>query len=191
MKKLGELVFLSSSSFYFGGEKIEDLKLYRINEEYAKFIYNNDKKVSKSFHIKNKRPFVGIILRINNINYFAPLSSPKNKHKNMKNNIDFIKINKGRDGVINLNNMIPILMNQCYEIDIKEEIKNDKKYGIILKYQLVWCNKNSEQIINSAKRLYSLIVNNKANLNLKNRCCNFKFLEKKLNQFILNQRKSE
>ena len=75
----------------------------------------------KSFDIKNRRPFVGIILKINGINYFAPLSSPKEKHLNMKNNIDFIKINKGRDGVINLNNMIPIPEEQCYEINIKEE----------------------------------------------------------------------
>ena len=50
----------------------------------------------------------------------------------MKNKIDFIKINSGRDGVINLNNMIPI-PEECYEIKLKEEIKNDKKYGIILK----------------------------------------------------------
>lgn len=109
----------------------------------------------------------------------------------MKNNIDFIKINKGRDGVINLNNMIPIPNEQYYEINVKEEICKDKKYGLILKYQIKWCNENKEQIFNNAKKLYNLIKNNKANLNLKKRCCDFKILEKELNQFILNQEKSE
>lgn len=147
--------------------------------------------ILKSFDNKSKRPYIGIILEINNVNYFAPLSSPKKKHENMKNSIDFIKINKGRDGVINLNNMIPIPSEQCYEIDIKEEIKIDKKYGLILKYQIIWCNKNKENIIKKAKKLYNLIINDRANFSLKNRCCNFKVLEEKLNQFILNQSESE
>ena len=109
----------------------------------------------------------------------------------MKNNIDFMKINKGRDGVINLNNMIPIPKEQYFEIDIKQEIFKDKKYGLILKYQIEWCNKNKEQILKNAKKLYNLITNNKANSNLKKRCCDFKSLEKKLYQFSLNQEKSE
>ena len=105
----------------------------------------------------------------------------------MKNNVDFIKINKGRNGVINLNNMIPIPKNQFYEIDIKDEIQKDKKYGIILKYQTKWCNENKNQIIKNAEKLYNLIINNKANFNLKNRCCEFKSLEKNLNQFKLKK----
>ena len=145
----------------------------------------------KSYDVKEKRPFVGIILKINNINYFAPLSSPKEKHKKMKNNIDFLKINDGRDGVINLNNMIPIPYQYYYKIDISDEIKKDKKYGLILKYQIKWCNTNLERIVNNAEKLYNLIINNKANLNIKKRCCNFKSLETKLNQYILNQEKSE
>ena len=172
-------------------KNIEELKLYRINEKYAKYIYNQDEKVLKAYDIKNKTPFIGIILKINEINYFAPLSSPKKKHERMKNSIDFIKINNGRDGVINLNNMIPIPEEQYNEINIKEEMQKDRKYGIILKYQIKWCNENKEQIINNAKRLYNLITNEKANLSLTKRCCDFKFLETKLNQFILNQEKSE
>ena len=109
----------------------------------------------------------------------------------MKNKIDFIKINSGRDGVINLNNMIPIPEEECYEINLKEEIKNDKKYGIILKYQIKWCNNNKEQIVNNARKLYNLIISEKVSLTLKNRCCDFKVLETKLNQYILNQEKSE
>lgn len=141
--------------------------------------------------MKNRRPFIGIILKINEINYFAPLSSPKKKHENMKNTVDFIKINRGRDGVINLNNMIPILKEEYNEIDIKGEIQNNKKYGLILKYQIKWCNENKMQIINNAKKLYNLIINEKASLNLKSRCCNFKFLETKLNQFISKRENNE
>ena len=58
-------------------KEIEELKLYRIEEEYAKYIYNLDEKVLIAYNVKNKRPFIGIILKINEIDYFAPLSSPK------------------------------------------------------------------------------------------------------------------
>ena len=43
----------------------------------------------------------------------------------------------------------------------------------------------------NAEKLYKLVSNNKVNLNIQKRCCNFKFLETKLNQYILNQEKSE
>lgn len=43
------------------------------------------------------RPYIGVLLEINNkIKYFAPLSSPKIKHRNMKTQIDFIKIDGGK-----------------------------------------------------------------------------------------------
>lgn len=55
---------------------------------------------------KAKRPFLGIVLTINDFSYYAPLTSPKPKHIKMKDQIDFIKINDGHWGAINLNNMI-------------------------------------------------------------------------------------
>ncbi len=97
----------------------------------------------------------------------------------MKNSLDFLKINNGRDGIINLNNMIPVPMRCCSKIDIQEEINKDKKYGLILKYQFNWCNENNERIYGNANKLYKLIVNNNANIKLKERCCNFKYLEEK------------
>lgn len=47
--------------------------------------------------------YIGIILEVKGIKYFAPLSSFKNKHKQMKEGVDFIKIKDY--AVINLNNM--------------------------------------------------------------------------------------
>lgn len=162
---------------------MEDLHLYRITEEYSKYMYEENNKAMKSFESKRRRPYIGIVLEINNINYFAPMSSPKEKHKLMKNNIDFIKINNGRDGIINLNNMIPVPLLYCEKIDINQEIKQNKKYGLILKYQYIWCNENKDYILNKANKLYNLIIFNKANMNLKNRCCDFKYLEEKYKIF--------
>ena len=38
---------------------------------------------------KQTRPFIGILLTVNENAYYAPLSSPKPKHLKMKNQIDF------------------------------------------------------------------------------------------------------
>ena len=51
---------------------------------------------------------MGYLFKINDCEYFAPLSSPKIKHKKLKNTLDLIKIKNGKYGVINFNNMIPV-----------------------------------------------------------------------------------
>ena len=84
------------------------LNIYTINEKYIRYLKKYDKKVPECFDKKSNRPFIGIILNINNILYFAPFTSPKRKHLKMKNKIDFLKIDNGKLGAINFNNMIPV-----------------------------------------------------------------------------------
>ena len=52
------------------------------------------------------RKYIGVVLEVNGLSYFAPLSSFKLKHKKMKEGVDFIKIKDY--AVININNMIPV-----------------------------------------------------------------------------------
>lgn len=158
------------------------LKFYTVREEYTNYLRIYDSRVPYTFEEKSKRPFVGIVFKINNINYFAPLSSPKLKHKTMKNQIDFIKINSGEYGAINLNNMIPIELNQCKLIDIiinNKDNKDDIMYKNLLINQIDWCNKNIEKILKATSKIYYTITLNKANKRLMDRCCNFKLLEEK------------
>lgn len=60
---------------------------------------------------KELRSFIGIVFEINNCEYFASLSSPKEKHLKMHNTLDFVKIDNGKFGAINFNNMMPIQSN--------------------------------------------------------------------------------
>jgi protein AbiQ len=95
------------------------LKFYTADIDYCNYLRKNDACVPYIQDEKSTRPFVGILLTVEDLNYFAPLASPKPKHKNMKNQLDFIKINGGEWGIINLNNMIPIHTNCLGKIDIK------------------------------------------------------------------------
>ena len=78
-----------------------------------------DSKVSYNAGYKELRPFIGALFKVNNCEYFAPLSSPKPKHKVLKNSIDMIRIKEGVYGVINFNNMIPVTKNNYSIIDLR------------------------------------------------------------------------
>ena len=68
---------------------------------------------------KDNRVFVGIIVICGMHKYCIPLSSPKEKHKRMKNSMDFSKIEVDGKllGVLNFNLMIPIEEKQLQMID--------------------------------------------------------------------------
>lgn len=154
------------------------MKFYYIKDDYIALLKKYDKKVDDNKH--DRRPYIGIVLDINGTNYFAPLTSPKVKHKKMKNSKDFRKISGGTYGAINFNNMIPVVNDALILIDILS-IK-DNAYKRLLQNQYT-CIRTDQDIIKSvAKNLYELVLTQDSKLTsndikIKKRCCNFKLLE--------------
>lgn len=163
----------------------QSLKIVKVDYKYCNYLRKFDNKVSYNNGNKELRPFIGVLFKINNCEYFAPLSSPKPKHKTLKNTLDLIKINKGIYGVINFNNMIPVTNNNYVEFDLKKKAKdkNEMKRINLLKNQLRWLTLNKKDIIVKSKLLYNLYNSNKLPKNVRDRCCNFKLLEEKCNEY--------
>ena len=69
-------------------KKGEELYFVILTSSYLAYLSSYESKVSK----KTDRPFIGVILKVENREYFAPLSSPKEKHKKMRETMDIIKI---------------------------------------------------------------------------------------------------
>ena len=94
--------------------KQKRLSLYTVNIKYIRNLHNqgDDRVFSVSPQTgKDNRPFVGIVIICEDKQYCIPLSSPKEKHKTMKNSVDFHRIldAKGKViGVLDFNNMIPV-----------------------------------------------------------------------------------
>ena len=168
------------------------LLFYRVNPVYCDFLRQYDNRVPYTSAEKQLRPFVGIILEEGNgIKCFAPLTSPKPKHLTMKNQIDFLKINGGVWGAINFNNMIPIHEQNLMKVDLiirSGDTRAEINYKNLLTNQLSWCNSNRENILNKARKLYSLITEGKAPEKLTERCCDFNLLEEKYSVYIEMQR---
>lgn len=160
-------------------------KLVKVDYNYCNYLRRFDSKVTFNYGQKELRPFIGVLFPIDDKEYFAPLSSPKPKHKKMKNTLDFFKIDNGTLGAINFNNMIPVKKNNYTIISLnKKNLKKDElNYQELLKNQLSWLNSHQLQIKNKAKLLYIKYINDKLNKKIYDRCCNFLLLEKKCDTY--------
>ena len=134
-----------------------------------------------NFNKKENRPFVGILFEINDCMYFAHLSSPKPKHLKIKANMEILKLDSGKLGVINFNNTIPVTKNNIIKIDLNGQYytKSDKQYNYLLKDQLTWLNRHSDRIYGKSQKLYDKYINGTLYKSLFERCCNFPLLEEK------------
>ena len=164
---------------------ILNLKIVRVSSDYCDYLREFDDKVSYNKYEKELRPFIGILFKIDECEYFAPLSSPKEKHKKMKNTVDFFKIKNGELGAVNFNNMIPVNKNNYSLVELNKETltMSEFKYQKLLKEQLEWLNANYYQVRNKSFKLYNLYNDGKLPENIMKRCCDFKLLEQKCNQY--------
>ena len=169
------------------------LYLYTLDLKYIRDLHNVDDRVlsiSPQTH-KSNRPFVGVVIIVDKHQYCIPLSSPKEKHHNMKNDVDFSRIiveNK-LIGVLNFNSMIPVNNNVIAKLNIKISPLDsiaDKSYKILCAKELNWVQKNQDIIVRKANKLYNMIISGKANGNLKKRCLDFQILEKVLYSRTMN-----
>ena len=152
---------------------MDRLKFYNIDDQYIEYLYQFDKKVP--FNKNSKRPYIGIILEINGITYFAPMFSPKQQHSKYKANATHIRIGE-KLGMIKLNNMIPASKEYLKYINFNDI--QDKKYKNLLIQQNNFIQLNTEDIRQTAEKLYKFVTIDKKEFFIK-LCCDFKLLEEK------------
>lgn len=157
------------------------LNIYEIDPDYISYLSGfeehlfRNKKISQNFN----RKYVGIVLSINGFDYFAPLSSFKEKHKRLSETLDFIKI--GQYAVINLNNMFPASIESCKQINFNEI--QDLNYKNLLRNEYRIIRKKAALILNNANEVYRHKLINDGKSKLSQRCNDFKLLEEKLKEY--------
>ena len=118
-------------------------QFYHINEHYVSYLHSIDNRVQ--YNKGQRRPYVGVVLSINGVDYYVPLESPKDNHANIKGGGPVMKLDEGRLGVMGFNNMIPVLDSCLIKFDI--QAVRDTKYKMLLLNQLEYCNKNRDLIL--------------------------------------------
>ena len=155
---------------------MKNLKLYYIDEGYINYLRQFDLNVA--YNKNTSRPYIGIVYTYNNFNYFAPLASPKPKHKEIKSNaIDIYKIKDGELGVVNINNMIPTPIEELTEV---LPIITDVKYKKMLEEQLTFLNNHKAELFKKIKYFQNMYRKGHLSEKILERCCNFELLEQKV-----------
>lgn len=163
---------------------MKSLYFIKVKEKYTEYLKRFDSKIQDNSCLKNNKPYIGVLIKKDNgQKYFAPLSSPKEKHKifdklqkENKLPVDVFIIRDSDEkilGIINFNNMIPVIDNAIIYFNIKE----DPNYSL-LKKEHIYCIKHSEEILKKSKKVYNLVTKYKKE-SLVKRSCNFKLLEEK------------
>ena len=170
------------------------MRWYVADKGFVDYLHSIDPKVEKIDYGNRFKPYFGVVLGINGINYYMPVSSPKDKHRTMKNSKDFLKIHdKDTEeliAVLNINNMIPIPSNYIKKLDyeqvhlyrIFESELAKSQYIDLLRKELNVINSMSEKIQNNAIYLYEH-YKKFPNDKLSSRCCNFVLLEMKAQEY--------
>ena len=162
---------------------MDELDFFEIDSKYIEYLSGfephlfHNKKITQNF----SRKYVGIILKINGFDYFAPLSSFKEKHKKLSETLDFIKL--GNYAVINLNNMFPAPKTLYNHITINAE--KDVYYRKLLQEEFRILKQKSEMIVKNAQKVYEHKLTNDGKSKLSQRCNDFKLLEEKCVQYKL------
>ena len=154
---------------------MDNIKLYEIEPAYVEYLSNY---ATHLFHNRqpgqsNERKYIGVILTVNGMDYFAPLTSFKEKHSRMQQSVDFIKIK--RYAVINLNNMFPVPDGLASYVDISKE-RNDRYRSLLLaEYRAI--KGMQEKIRKNAVIVYRHRIENGTTTSLGKRCNDFLLLE--------------
>ena len=154
---------------------MENLKLYYIKDSYIDYLRKFDSKVP--YNKSRTRPYVGVVLNYKGFNYFAPLSIPRPKHLKINEYaVDVFKIDGGKLGVVNINNMLPV-PSECL-VELLPIVK-DKKYKRLLENQLTFLNDNKKQLYTKISVFYTRYEKGHLSDSVLARSCDLDLLEEK------------
>ena len=160
---------------------MDNIKFYEVNHKYINYLLP-----AVPHLFKNKKPgqqkdrkFIGVVLCVHNMNYFAPLSSFKSKHQKMRESVDFFKVKNY--AVINLNNMFPVPESEYTYVDINQE--EDLAYKALLQSEYRYIKSIQEKLRKNAIVVYEHKMKYGESTALGKRCNDFFALEKLYNEY--------
>ena len=201
---------LVSGSLSFLGEKMfslqKNLTFITIHQDYLKYLHSFCGEVYYKPTGYDTKPYIGILVQQNGVEYVIPLSSAKEKHKTWKNvDVDrfliFETCKKAESGlkdiyvenpdgtfkhilsVIDLKKMIPIKAGLYSEVDLnpaESDSAATKKYKVLLNIEYSFCLKILDSVIQKASKLYDKQMKTGKIVKF---CCDFRLLEEKCEEW--------
>lgn len=157
------------------------LKFYDIDEDYIKFLKTIDKQVPNVKYDSNNKFLCGVVLDINGVKYYAPIS-----HKTDKQQTNLRIFDNGVPiSTIRFSFMIPAFDEVLTYKSFKNISKTDPAYASLLYAEYSFCKNNVTDIKAKAFSVYKIGCNKKHKLNYT--CCDFKKLEDHYMEYKTNK----
>ena len=170
------------------------MKLYEVTDDYINYLRHFDSKVYDNKEDKRKvmRKYLGIVLTINEMNYYIPMSSPKKSdykdNKIRKSIVPIIRILSNEEidnipvlkGTLRISNMIPVPDSELILYEPKYEM--NKNYKILVEKELEFIKKNEEMIKKYASIIYNQ-KNNSYDVSYIKNVVDFQLLEEKCKEY--------
>lgn len=185
---------------------MENLKIYSVTDVYVDYLrtkYPNVYSNKQETRI-HTRKYVGVVIKVDNYNYYIPLSSPKETDyqvagecKVIKKSIVpivriVIKNSKGEKelkGTLRISHMIPVPESELQLYDLENE--PDDAYRDLVANEILFIRKNKEKILNNAKLLYKQKTENDQSAGYVKMALDFKALEKMCDAYKMNNEEEQ
>lgn len=150
------------------------LSFYNIDVEYVNYLRQFDARVPYIKYADRNKFVCGVVLSINDCDYFAPISSQTHKQQTAL-------LIRDRDdselAAIKFNFMFPAPRNVISMISIPDVRKSDPAYASLLQKEYEFCRSNESEILTKARKVYS--IGCRPSHFLYSTCCDFRLLEEK------------
>ena len=157
------------------------LKFYDIDENYIQFLKTIDRQVPDVKYDSNNKFLCGVVLEINRVKYYAPIS-----HKTDKQQTNLQIFDNGVPiSTIRFSFMMPAFDEVLTYKNFKDIAKIDPAYASLLHAEHSYCSNNVTDIKAKALSVYKIGCNKNHRLNYT--CCDFKKLEEHYMEYKTNK----
>lgn len=167
------------------------MKLVVIDTKYIDYLREFDKRVCSNKDKYLTRPYVGVLFKLRNVMYFAPLisngKSNKLKYNPKQESLTFFPIDNCNLGGVNINNMIPVIDGVYNLVDMKikeSDSLENAKYKRMLIEQLKFLSTNEKKLRTKVNILYNMKIKKQLSEHRDLVVCDFRLLEEKSLLFI-------
>ena len=161
------------------------IAFYDVDSEYVDFLKTIDSKVPNIKYDGNNKFVCGIVFKINNIEYYAPVS-----HMKIQQRTNML-IYKDEEPIssIRFSFMFPAFSDVLKMKDFSEIAKENPQYANLLYTEYKYCITHEREIIKNAQKVYKIGCNKNHTLNYT--CCDFKKLETEYVNYKKEEKESE
>ena len=158
-------------------ERMAMLKFYDVEENYINYLKTIDRQIPDITYTTNNKFVCGIVLDIDGVSYYAPISHTTKRYRTSK-----LIYDNGRPiSSIRFSFMFPAPQSVLTEKNFAQIRAIDPHYADVIAAEYQYCIKNESDILQKARSVYNIGCNKEHQFNYT--CCDFKKLEAEYSKY--------